>query len=153
MAFSSIIGIYSDSERYLWTILPFFRPSSQHGSRWPSRYRDSNGTILIVGAELDRLIHEKRSHLKEALAAYQKTRDAVALAQMRLAEFVRGDESDFKHTAPEVLRDPQAAIYRLECEERDAAARFNAISDELAQLHREKYGEWHITWRGPLSSP
>ena len=108
---------------------------------------------MFVGAELDRLIHEKRSHLKDALAAYQKTRDAVALAQMRLAEFVRGDEPDPTHTAPEVPRDSQAEIYRLECEERDAAARFNAISEELAQLHREKYGEWHITWRGPRPSP
>jgi len=65
---------------------------------------------VIVSAELDRLIHEKRSQLKDAFAA---------------------------------------EIQSLESEERDAATRFNAISEELVHLHREKDGEWHITWRGP----
>jgi hypothetical protein len=46
-----------------------------------------------------------------------------------------------------IAHNAEADINRLESEERDAATRFNAISEELAQLHREKYGDWHITWR------
>ena len=46
----------------------------------------------------------------------------------------------------------EAEIDRLKSEERDAATRFNAISEELAQLHRKKHGEWHSTWGGSLAS-
>jgi hypothetical protein len=96
---------------------------------------------LIVSAELDRLIDEKRSQLRDTFAAYQKAREAAAHVQMEASGSVRA-----------VLRDSQAETERLESEVRDAATRFNAVSEELAQLHRGKYGEWHVTWRGPLSS-
>jgi hypothetical protein len=105
-----------------------------------------------VSAELDRLIDEKRSQLRDAFAAYQKTREAAAHVQMQASGSVRADEPDATHIRPEVLRDSQAETERLESEVRDAATRFNAVSEELAQLHRGKYGEWHVTWRGPLSS-
>ena len=107
---------------------------------------------MVVSAELDRLIHEKRSQLKRAFAAYQKVREAVAHAQSDLAELIRLDGPDSMHIGPDVLRDAQAEIQRLGSEEGDAATRFKAISDELAQLHRRKYGEWHITWQGPCLS-
>jgi hypothetical protein len=108
--------------------------------------------MVIVSAEIDRLIHEKRSQLKRAFAAYQKAREAVAHAQSHLSELVRFDGPDSTHVGPEVLRDAQAEIQRLGSEEGDAATRFKAISDELAQLHCRKYGEWHITWQGPRLS-
>ena len=125
-------------------------PNTAQGTRVTSSR--PGGIILIVSAEFDRLIHEKRSQLRDAFAAYQKAREAVAHAQIQLVGFVRADEPDSTHIAPEVLRDSQAEIGRLESEVRDAATRFNAVSDELAQLHRGKYGEWHVTWRGPLPS-
>jgi hypothetical protein len=95
----------------------------------------------MVTSELDREIHEKRLQLKEAFAACQKAREAVAHAQQQFAGVTQ-----------ETLKDAQAELQRLECEERDTANRFRAISDELAQLHRGKYGEWHITWGGPRPS-
>jgi hypothetical protein len=94
-----------------------------------------------VSAELDRLIHEKRSQLKEAFASYQKAREALAHAQDKLPG-----------VASESLTDAHAEIQRLESQERVAASQFNAISDELARFHRGKYGEWHFTWRGPRPS-
>jgi len=62
--------------------------------------------------------------MKEAFAAYRKAREAIAQ--------VRANQPE------------------LASEVRNAAARFNQISEELAQLHCQKYGEWHITWRGPI---
>jgi predicted nucleic acid-binding Zn-ribbon protein len=100
--------------------------------------------MVIVGTELDTLIHEKRSQLKDALAAHQKAREALAQARTHLSGLVRGGGLDYAPFAGNA----EAEIDRLESEERDAATRFNAISEELAQLHRKKYGEWHITWGG-----
>jgi hypothetical protein len=140
------------SEVGVVTDIAVFRPSSERGSGHPRHVIAPNGIILIVSAEFDRLIHEKRSQLRGAFAAYQKAREVLAHAQMQFAGFVRADEPDSTHVAPEVLRDSQAEIGRLESEVRDAATHFNAVSDELAQLHRGKYGEWHLTWRGPLPS-
>ena len=93
---------------------------------------------MIVSAELDRLIREKRLQLRDALAAYQKSREGVAHAHSALAGI-----------APEGVTAAQAEIQRLESEEQVAATRFNSISEELAHLHRQKFGDWHITWRGP----
>ena len=85
-----------------------------------------------MSTELDTLIHEKRLQLKDALAVQERAREAVAQARTRLSRL-----------------DANAEIERLESEERAAATQFNTISEELAQLHRRKFGEWHITWRGP----
>jgi hypothetical protein len=99
-----------------------------------------------VPTELDRLIQETRSQLKDAFAQYRKAREAIENARMHR----RGDRPAY--TAPEALETtPQ--IQTLESEEQDAAARFNAISDELARLHRGKFGEWPFPWRGPRPSP
>jgi predicted nucleic acid-binding Zn-ribbon protein len=102
-------------------------------------------------AELDRLIHEKRSQLKDAFATHEKAREALADTRTHLLGLVQGDGP--AQIAPDFVPDAQAEIQKLESQERDAAARFNAISEELAQLHREKYGEWQITWRGPRACP
>ena len=104
-------------------------------------YSRLHGIIVTVSAELDAMIHEKRSQLKDAFAAYQKAREAVALAYRDLAG-----------VASNSLVDARAEIQRLETDERAAATRFNTISGELAELHRAKYGEWHFTWRGPRPS-
>ena len=106
-----------------------------------SPYSGVRGIMVTVSAELDAIIHEKRSRLKDAFAAYQKAREAAARGYRDLAE-VASDRS----------ADAQAEIQRLEIDEREAAARFNAISGEVAELHRVKYGEWHILWRGPRPS-
>ena len=100
--------------------------------------------MVIVGTELDTLIHEKRSQLKDALAAHRRAREAVAQARTHLSGLVRGGGPDCN-----IAGNAEAEIDRLQSEEHDAATRFNAISEELAQLHRKKYGEWHITWGGP----
>lgn len=129
---------------------PVFLPRSEHGCRRVTVMRP-NGIIVAVKAELDRLIHEKRSHLKDAFAAHQKTREALVDARTHLSRLVQGDTP--AQIAPDFVRDAQAEIQRLESQERDAATRFNAISEELAQLHCEKYGKWHVTWRGPRACP
>jgi hypothetical protein len=82
-----------------------------------------------VESDLDILIHEKMSQLADAFAAHQRSIEAVAQARTCLAELAR-------------------EIQRLESEERDAATRFNAISEELVGLHRRKHGDWHIVWGG-----
>jgi hypothetical protein len=110
-------------------------------------YVPPNGIIVVVSSGVDRLIQEKRSQLKEAFATHQKAREVVAQARTDL--LVRGNGPDSTHMPGEVARHAAAEIQKLESEERDAATRFKAISEELAQLHREKFGEWHITWRGP----
>jgi hypothetical protein len=101
-----------------------------------------NGIILVVNTELDRPIHDKRLQLKDALAACQKARADLAHAEEQLAA-----------VAPDAMRDAQAGIQNMESEERDAANRFRTISDELARLHRGKYGKWHITWGRLRPSP
>ena len=103
---------------------------------------------MIVGTELDTLIHEKRSQLRDALAAYRKAREAVVQTRTHPSDGVRGGGQ-----AETPIGGAKAEIERVESEERGAAIRFNAISEELAQLHRKKYGEWHITWGGTRPLP
>jgi hypothetical protein len=67
--------------------------------------------MVTVSAELDRLIHEKRSQLKDAFAACRKAREAAANAKTQLTGI-----------APEGVADAQAEVRRLESEERDAGA-------------------------------
>jgi len=90
-----------------------------------------------MGTDFDRLIREKRSELQNAFAAHKNAREAVLEAKRRFGE---------------LTRDAAAGFQLLESEEGRTATRFNAISEELAELHRRKYGDWHITWRGPRSS-
>ena len=102
--------------------------------------------------ELDRLIQKKRTEIKEALAAHQKAREAAAqmrnrLSELRIAAAVEGTGSGL-----EALQLAEAQIQHLESAEQNAT-RFKAISNELADLHRQKYGVWHITWTGPLLRP
>ncbi|HKE24304.1 MAG TPA: hypothetical protein VKB88_18205 [Bryobacteraceae bacterium] len=99
-------------------------------------------------SDLDILIHEKRSQLKDAFAAHQRSIEAVAEVRSRLSELARDHGPDATPASPEMLQDAEAQIQRLECEERDAATRFNAISKELVGLHRRKHGDWHIVWEG-----
>jgi hypothetical protein len=104
-------------------------------------------------SDLYMLIHEKRSQLKDAFAAHQRSLEAVAAARTHLSELARYDAPDATPASPEMLRHAEAQIRRLESEDRDAATRFNAISEELTELHRRKHGDWHITWRGPRHRP
>lgn len=107
--------------------------------------------MKIVGAELDELIGEKRSQLKDAFAAYRSARESVADARTRLSRLTGGD--DASGIDREVVRAAEKEIERLESEERDAVTRFNAIGEELAQLHRKKHGDWRFPWGGPRLLP
>jgi hypothetical protein len=146
------VRLTNGDERSVKIVLVFFpqtpcivhKPNTGYQAR--VAISQPNGIIVIVNAELDRLIHEKRSQLKNAFAAYQEASGAAACARMHLTRLVRGDGSDSTHITPDVLHDADVETQRLESEERVAATRLKAISDELAQLHREKYGEWHIRW-------
>ena len=100
--------------------------------------------------ELDTRIQGKRSEIRDALAAHLKVREAVSQMRQRLSELVYNGGVESPHPEPELIQLAKQQIQKLEAEERYAATRFTAISEELAQLHREKYGEWHFTWRGPL---
>ena len=101
--------------------------------------------------EIDRLVQEKRLQIRDAFAAHQKAREAVAHIRKHLSGLVRTVGAESARAEPGVVRLGEVQIKELESEERNAEARFKAISEDLAQLHRKKYGEWHITWIGPRS--
>ena len=103
--------------------------------------------------ELERLIQEKRSELRAALSAHQKAREAAGQLRNRLSELRLAVDANRTESDLEALCLAEAKIQGLESAEQKAAIRFNAISDELAHLHRQKYGVWHITWEGPLLRP
>ena len=98
--------------------------------------------------EIDSLIQQKRSELMAAFVAHLKTREVAQDFRMQVSELVLivGPESPTPNLEP--LRLAQAQLQSLELEERNAATRFDVASEELAQLHRRKYGSWHITWGG-----
>ena len=99
--------------------------------------------------DIERLIQEKRSEVREAFAAHEKAHEAVGNMRKRLSELLLTVGAESAKPDPEVVHLAKAQLRGLESEERNAASRFAAISEELAQLHREKYGSWHITWIGP----
>jgi hypothetical protein len=78
-----------------------------------------------VESNFDILIHEKRSHLKDAFAEHQRSLEAIAEARTHLSELARGHGPDNTPASPEMLRDAEEQIRWLESEDRDAAARFN----------------------------
>ena len=103
--------------------------------------------------ELDSEIQQKRTDIREAFAAHQRARKAAAQMHHRLAELQIAAAAEGKGSDPESLRLAEAQALELESAEQNAAMRFNAISKELADLHRQKYGFWHITWTGPRLPP
>lgn len=103
--------------------------------------------------ELDRLIQEKRTEIKEALSTYQKAGEAVVQIRNRLSELRIAAEPKGPGSGLEALRLAEAEMQQLEVAELNAATRFKAISDELTGLHRQKCGSWHITWTGPFVRP
>lgn len=50
---------------------------------------------------------------------------------------------------PQSLELARARQNELDLEERSAAETFHRVSEELAELHRQKYGVWHATWTDP----
>jgi hypothetical protein len=104
--------------------------------------------------EIDRLLQEKRLQIREAFAAHQKAREAVERARNNLAELLLtvGAEPAAQSDSERVQL-AKAQLQELESAEEAAAIRFNLISAELTRLHREKYGEWRVTWIGPRSRP
>ena len=92
--------------------------------------------------ELDR-------EIREALAAHQKAREAASQMRNRLSELRIAAGAEGKGSDLESLCLAEAQTQELESAEQNAAMRFKAISAELADLHRQKYGIWHITWTGP----
>jgi len=109
--------------------------------------------MLVRNMELDRQIQEKRTEMREALAAHQKAREAAAQMRSRLSELRIAAGTEAAGSDLESLRSAEAQAQELESAEKTAATRFNAVSDELAHLHRQKFGAWHITWTGPRLRP
>lgn len=103
--------------------------------------------------EVDKLIAEKRSEIREAFAAHQKAHAAVAQMRDRVSELLLAGAREPAQPDSEAVQPAKARLQELELAERDAATRFHAISEELARLHREKYGTWHVTWIGPRTLP
>jgi hypothetical protein len=103
--------------------------------------------------EIDRLIKEKRSQIAEAFAAHQNAREAVAQMRNHLSELLPTVGCEPAQPDSDEVQLAKAQLQELESAEHKAATRLNAISEELALLHREKYGSWHITWIGPRQGP
>jgi hypothetical protein len=99
--------------------------------------------------DIDRRIAEKRSEIREAFDVHRKARETAAAMRTRLSELLVTAREDSATRDPEALERAQAQVQELESAERNAADRFQAISDELSQLHREKFGEWRFPWIGP----
>ena len=104
--------------------------------------------------ELDSQIREKRTEIREALAAHQKARETAAqmrnlLSELRIAAGAEGAGSD-----PESLRLAEAQAKELKSAEQKAAMRFSAISDEGQHAFIDRNTAFgHITWTGPLQHP
>jgi hypothetical protein len=90
--------------------------------------------------EIDELIQEKRSELKEAFASHQKAREAAANMQKRFSELLLTVGPESTKPDPGALQLAKAQLQDLDSAEGKAATRFKVVREELAQLHREKYG-------------
>ncbi len=99
--------------------------------------------------EIDTLIQQRKSELKAAFVAHLKTREAAQDARRQFSELLLTIDPESSTPNLESLRLAQAQLQNLELQERNATAHFDVVSEELAQLHRRKYGSWHITWGGP----
>ena len=96
--------------------------------------------------EIDELIQEKKSELKGAFAAAGKAHELAEAARGRVQALLL-DVGDSRAESGE-LSLATARLRDLESAQRDAEMHFHRVSDELTQLHRQKYGSWHVVWTG-----